>query len=149
YFTDNFYVPQEVNIKEKKFNIPLTKAEVNAKFIVKNINFDTGKTDIRPEAIEPLNKAADLLNKNQKIQLEISGHTDNRGNINYNKNLALKRAESVKNYLVNRGISADRLTAIGYGPDKPIASNATEAGRQENRRIEFFITKITEGNNNE
>jgi len=81
------------------------------------------------------------MNKYPKVKFNIEGHTDNTGNYDSNKRLSQSRADAVKTYIVNKGISASRLTAIGYGSDKPVASNKTSAGRQQNRRVEFIINQ--------
>jgi outer membrane protein OmpA-like peptidoglycan-associated protein len=73
-------------------------------------------------------------------QLRIEGHTDNSGSPDFNRLLSLRRAESVKRWLVEHGISADRLQTAGYGPSRPIADNTTETGRAANRRVDFVIT---------
>ena len=79
------------------------------------------------------------MSSNQNLKIEIGGHTDNQGNDEYNMNLSLERAKSVYNYLISKGISADRMSYKGYGETKPIASNDTEEGRQLNRRTEFKV----------
>ena len=73
------------------------------------------------------------------MKIEIGGHTDSKGSAEYNKKLSNDRAQSVVNYLIENGISASRLTYIGYGKDQPVATNETEEGRQENRRVEFKV----------
>ena len=75
--------------------------------------------------------------------MEISGHTDSRGGADFNRELSARRAEAVKSYLVGKGIKSDRLTSIGYGMDRPIASNKTDAGRGRNRRTEFRLISST------
>lgn len=77
------------------------------------------------------------MNNNPDIVVEISGHTDSRGGYEMNMNLSKNRAEAVKEWLVAKGISASRIETAGYGPNNPIASNDTEEGRYQNRRIEF------------
>jgi len=74
----------------------------------------------------------------EKIYIE--GHTDNRGGAEFNRNLSRRRAESVRNYFINRGVAPERLEARGYGPDRPIAPNTTAQGRAANRRVEFLTT---------
>ena len=73
------------------------------------------------------------------LLIEIGGHTDDRGSVSYNERLSQARAESVRQYLIGRNVSADQLTAKGYGASQPLADNDTEAGRAENRRVEFRI----------
>jgi OOP family OmpA-OmpF porin len=80
-----------------------------------------------------------LLKKHPQVRVEIGGHTDSIGSSSYNLELSALRAQSVKSYLIEHGISPDRLTTRGYGESMPIASNATPAGRALNRRIEFRI----------
>ena len=86
-------------------------------------------------------KVIQTLKDYPEIQLEISGHTDNVGLRANNLKLSKARAQSVKQYIVDEGINAGRLSAIGLGPDHPIATNITKAGRAKNRRIEFFRLK--------
>jgi outer membrane protein OmpA-like peptidoglycan-associated protein len=83
-----------------------------------------------------------ILKKNPGLKIEISGHTDHKGDAKYNLNLSQKRAESVLNYLVQQGISASRLTAKGYGDTQPVAPNDTEENRSRNRRIELKVIQI-------
>jgi OOP family OmpA-OmpF porin len=75
------------------------------------------------------------------VRLEVGGHTDNVGKEEYNKELSQRRAESVKAYMVSKGISSDRLTAVGYGMDKPLTSNKTAKDKAKNRRTEFTLIK--------
>jgi outer membrane protein OmpA-like peptidoglycan-associated protein len=117
------------------------KAEVGKAIILDGIVFATNKTDITPQSEEILRKAFNTLEQNPDIEVEIHGYTDNVGKQPHNMKLSQGRADSVKAYLVKKGIAADRITTKGFGPDKPIAPNTTEEGRQKNRRIEFFRTK--------
>jgi outer membrane protein OmpA-like peptidoglycan-associated protein len=82
------------------------------------------------------------MNEYPSMQIEIHGHTDSRGNDSYNQNLSENRTKSVFEYLVEQGISAERMKYIGYGEKKPIADNMLAAGRQLNRRVEFVVTSI-------
>jgi outer membrane protein OmpA-like peptidoglycan-associated protein len=110
--------------------------------ILKQIQFDTGKASIKPASFGILEEIAKLLRANPDIKkLSIEGHTDNRGALDMNQKLSQDRAESVMNYLATHGIDAGRLEAHGFGPSKPIDSNDTEAGRQNNRRVEFHIVQ--------
>ncbi|MBF0358253.1 MAG: OmpA family protein [Magnetococcales bacterium] len=116
-----------------------TGATVNTSgcWVLKNLNFKTGKADIEPSSFKALNELAAVLEANSKLSVEVQGHTDSRGSYKMNKNLSQARAEAVVGYLLDRGINPMRLTAKGYGPDKPIADNATRAGRAANRRVEL------------
>lgn len=100
-------------------------------------------SDVIQEQYQPELKAvADFLNKHTDLEVEIAGHTDSQGAAAYNKKLSQKRADSVKNELVNRyGIAADRIKAVGYGEEQPIASNETAEGRKENRRVVAVMQK--------
>ena len=109
---------------------------------LRGIYFDFNKATIKPESYPVLDSAAKILIDNPKIIVEIQGHTDNIGSEEYNKKLSLKRAQAVVNYFVQKhGIDIKRLRAVGYGEEKPIASNDTEEGRALNRRVEFVILK--------
>jgi outer membrane protein OmpA-like peptidoglycan-associated protein len=105
------------------------------------VYFATAKTVILPRSFPLLNEVAKVLLDRPSIHVRIEGHTDSRGSDGYNMRLSQGRANSVRSYLIRRGIGPERMQAIGYGETKPIASNRTRAGRAQNRRVEFFITK--------
>ncbi|MEO7523871.1 MAG: OmpA family protein [Ferruginibacter sp.] len=105
------------------------------------ILFDFGKTIIRSESYLELNKVVQVLKANPSMEIELSAHTDKIGGYSKNLELSNDRAKSVKEYMLSKGIAGNRLVAKGYGETKPIASNNTDAGRQENRRAEFKILK--------
>ncbi|MFO7965804.1 MAG: OmpA family protein [Desulfobacterales bacterium] len=104
--------------------------------------FDFDKASLRPEASDELDNVYDILTRQEDMALEIRGHTDSIGPAEYNQMLSKRRAQSVKDYLLEKGIAGDRLITVGYGEEKPTAPNDTEAGRQKNRRVE--LTPITE-----
>jgi len=89
-----------------------------------------------------LNKVVELMKQYPKIEIELSGHTSSEGEASRNRTLSLQRVESCRKYLSDNGISEDRISTVGYGPDKPIAPNDTEQNRAVNRRVELKITKI-------
>jgi len=100
------------------------------------VNFANNSANIEPQYHDELAKVADFLKTYTDTRAEIEGHTDGRGARSYNISLSQKRADAVKSYLVNNyGVDASRLSAVGYGPDRPVADNATSAGRRENRRV--------------
>lgn len=105
--------------------------------ILEGVNFATGKADLTPESQAILNGVAESLVAHDDIKVQVGGHTDNTGSAAVNKRLSAARAESVRQYLISKGVAADRLTAAGFGPSKPIASNKTAAGRSQNRRVEL------------
>jgi len=107
------------------------------------IEFDFDKSDIKPKYDAVIGKVAEFLQKYPKTTSVIEGHTDNRGSYKYNIKLSERRADSVRNYLIEKfGIEADRLSTKGYGYTKPIASNKTAEGRQKNRRVDAIIDCI-------
>jgi uncharacterized repeat protein (TIGR01451 family) len=105
--------------------------------VMEGITFEAGKSTLTSDAMIVLNSIAGVLKSNVDLHLQINGYTDNTGNAALNRNISLARANEVKNYLVAAGIDQNRLKAQGFGPDKPIESNKTEAGRSKNRRVEF------------
>ncbi|EMR04637.1 Root adhesin [Cesiribacter andamanensis AMV16] len=114
--------------------------QVGISSIMANIFFDFGKASLRTESIGELERIRDFLQNSPKIKIQINGHTDNVGDPTYNKQLSLKRAEAVMNYLLQNGVSASRLTVMGYGQERPIVSNDDEeGGRAMNRRTEIEV----------
>lgn len=105
---------------------------------IKNLEFDLGKSTIRSKSYPTLDRVASLLIE-KNFSLKLAGHTDNTGSRELNLRLSKDRAESIKAYLVEKGANASRIEATGYGPDQPIATNKTAAGRQQNRRVEFTL----------
>jgi len=122
-------------------NLALAPIEIGVTVRLKNIYFDFDKTTLKPESFVELNKVVDLLKQNPSLEIEIEGHTDSKGSDQYNKDLSQGRAQSVVDYIATQNISKDRLTAKGFGESKPIDTNETEAGKANNRRVEFTIVK--------
>jgi OOP family OmpA-OmpF porin len=119
-----------------KRHMPPTPEPAEPRIVLEGIMFDTGKATLRPESLPRFDSVVEFMTYKKSARIEISGHTDNVGNPKANKTLSLKRAQACKDYLVSRGIDPSRIEAVGYGDERPIASNDTEEGRQQNRRIE-------------
>ena len=111
--------------------------ELRAIFLALYINFDTGKATIKPDSDQTLDSAAAALKAAPNLKIEVAGHTDNVGSSQANEKLSDERAKAVMAALVKRGITANRLTAKGYGQSSPVADNRTEEGRAKNRRVEL------------
>ncbi|MGC4023329.1 MAG: OmpA family protein [Cyclobacteriaceae bacterium] len=143
----NFEVPQYSDFQEEiETTILMQKVTVGSKAVMKNIFFDIGKSDLKNESFGELERIIDLLERNPGVKLQVNGHTDSSGDPKTNKTLSLKRAETVMSFLVKRGISADRLKAVGYGQERPIVSNDDESGGREiNRRTEIEIIEAAKG----
>jgi len=105
---------------------------------IKNLEFELGKATIKERSLPTLDRVADLLVQ-KNFSLKLAGHTDNTGSMKLNLALSKDRAEAVKAYLVSKGANASTIEATGYGPNQPIATNKTAAGRQQNRRVEFSL----------
>ncbi len=103
------------------------------------ILFDFDKSDLRPVAKTNLDKLAIILNKYADTNILIEGHTDSKGSDEYNLNLSRQRAQTVFSYVAGIGVDSGRFTATGYGEAQPVATNDTDAGRQENRRVEIAV----------
>ncbi|WP_346798146.1 OmpA family protein [Halomonas sp. Bachu 37] len=117
-------------------------AEVNALgceegVVLENVNFEFDSAQLTLNAREVLDDVAERLANNPGVRVRIEGHTDAVGSDQYNKDLSQRRAESVVSYMAQRGISSDRMMAVGYGEEQPIATNETDAGRAQNRRVEL------------
>ncbi len=117
--------------------IVVTEQKIELK---QTVFFDTNKATIKKVSFELLNQVAQAMADNPTIQVRIEGHTDSQGNDAFNLKLSQRRAESVRTYLVKKGVADDRMVPQGYGETIPIADNRTSAGRAENRRVEFVIT---------
>ena len=108
------------------------------------VTFKAGSAELVPSSLKTLNSAIAGLKRNTKAKVEIEGHTSSEGSDELNQTLSEERAASVRAYMINKGISPDRVTAVGYGSSKPKADNATEAGRKANRRIEIRVINASE-----
>jgi OOP family OmpA-OmpF porin len=113
------------------------KVDARGCWVLKGVRFDTNTSYIKPQFYGILDEAAAVLKRNPSLKIEIQGHTDSVGTAQYNRELSEKRAQSVMEYFVKKGIEKERLSSIGYGLTQPIASNLTPEGRAKNRRVEL------------
>jgi len=120
--------------------IEMRRLVVGAVSVLRNIYFDFEKATFRTESYSELNKLQTMMSQNQNLRVEISGHTDFVGSQVFNKALSLRRANAVRSFLVSKGIDPRRVTTVGYGEERPLASNDDELeGRSLNRRVEFRV----------
>jgi OOP family OmpA-OmpF porin len=113
--------------------------EEGERIVLRGVNFDFDKSNIRPDAAVILDEAVRLLGGGSGPAVSIEGHTDWIGSDAYNAGLSERRANSVQAYLIEHGVSASRLSTVGYGESRPIASNDTREGRALNRRVELLV----------
>ena len=139
FHSENFDIPKGSADDLVDKIIELKNIAVGSKIALRNIFFDVGKSLLRSESNAEMDRLVVLMKDVPSLKIEISGHTDNTGSASLNNKLSQARAQAVVDYLKSKGITADRMTAMGYGSSKPIASNATSDGRQQNRRTEFEI----------
>lgn len=140
-FSKNLDITEGNSFKEITEDVYLSPVEIGTTLALNNIFFNQGKYDLLPSSYPELDRLVTIMENNPTMEIEIGGHTDNQGNLELNKKLSEDRAKAVMNYLVSKGISEKRITWKGYGGSKPIASNATEASKKLNRRVEFTILK--------
>jgi outer membrane protein OmpA-like peptidoglycan-associated protein len=140
------FYSQNINLKEiasqqkpYELEILLEPIASNNKITLNNVFFDFDKNELNAVSFLELDRVVELLQKNPTLKIEIAGHTDNKGDKKYNQTLSQKRAESVVNYLVQKGIATTRLTAKGYGDTMPVAPNDTEENKAKNRRTELKV----------
>ena len=117
--------------------VPKKEVEKEVVWVLDDVLFGSGKAVIKPGGYASLDNIAKILEENPVMSIDIQGHTDNVGTAANNKDLSLRRAHAVKNYLIGKGILKNRMTTEGFGFDKPVALNGTEAGRALNRRVEI------------
>lgn len=139
FYTEFYNMPAIQRDQPIELFIDLEKIELGNSVVLKNIFFDTDKSDIKDESKQELEKLIDFLSENNSIRIEISGHTDNVGDSKHNMVLSENRAKSVCDFLTNNGIEKSRLTYKGFGDTQPIKQNNTDENRAKNRRTEFKI----------
>jgi len=140
FYSDNFLVSEKAGLdKPQQLNVYLSKIKAGERFVLRNVFFETDSYVLKPESNVELDYVVYLLSLNADVKVEIGGHTDNVGTRAYNITLARNRAKAVYQYLVEKGISSDRLKYKGYGYDQPVESNDTEEGKAKNRRTELKV----------
>ena len=125
-----------------KKDILLRPIKADAVIRLNNIFFETGKATLLPTSQNELNGLVKIMEENSSMVIEIRGHTDNQGGADLNQTISENRAKSVVEYLVTKGIAANRLTSKGFGEKAPSMTNDTPEGRANNRRVEFKIISI-------
>ena len=134
-----------VNLREgsdqvgQSIEVPMAPIKAGEKFVLRNIFFDTDKSDLKAESFSELSRVVRLLHENPEVRLEVGGHTDSEGDAAYNQKLSESRANEVMRYLINQGIDSSRLTSRGYGENAPVTTNETAEGRAQNRRTELTV----------
>lgn len=142
FYSEHFELKAGDISKPFVIEVNIEKIKAGANVTLKNIFFDTNMYNLLPASIRELEVLINFLNTNQKVSIEIQGHTDNIGDNKLNEKLSFNRANAVYEYLIKNKIEAKRLTFKGFGASLPIADNKTELGRKNNRRTSFIITKI-------
>jgi OOP family OmpA-OmpF porin len=128
-------------MKSLEMNFKLQPIEIGATVNLKNVLFQQSTSNLLPESSDELDMVVELMKANPKIEIELGGHTDNRGIHSHNVRLSKERVDKIKEYLVDKGIESNRITGRGYGGIRPIADNDAEDTRKLNRRVEFTILK--------
>lgn len=141
FYSENFDLITNSKKEDIQKNIVLQTIEKEKTITLKNIFFDFASSNLKPSSRAELMNVVDFMKNNPKIQIEISGHTDNIGSADNNQTLSEQRADVVKQYIVEQGIEANRIITKGYGFSKPVADNQTEDGRKQNRRVELRIVE--------
>ena len=142
FYSENFTLKEKMDDRPYEKNIALKKIKVGEKVILRNIFYATNKYDLLAESKSELKKLVEFLDRNSAIKVEIGGHTDDVGSTALNQELSNNRAKEVYLYLIGKGIDSSRLSYKGFGANEPVASNATEEGRAQNRRTEFTVVAI-------
>lgn len=137
--SQNIDLAEIKEFKEITVDLPLTLIEKDAVILLNNLFFDYDKSSLQEDSFSELGELIKFLNNNTNVKIEILGHTDDRGSAEYNKKLSDERAKEVMQYLISKGIAANRLSAKGLGEAKPVKPNNSDENRAMNRRVEFVI----------
>lgn len=145
YYIDNVVlrkVPPFIEQEVPEDDLTMQDLEVGKKIQLKNIYFDLDRSELLPRSFVELNKLKGILKAHPHMTIEVHGHTDIQGESDYNLDLSLQRSKAVTDYLIDGGITLDRIDFKGFGSNIPIANNKDESGRQLNRRVEILITGL-------
>lgn len=115
---------------------PIEAPEAAPTYVIQDVNFDFDKSNLKPRATDTLDHVASELRKSPELNYEVAGYTDSIGTDAYNQGLSERRAASVREYLIGRGVASERLGMTGHSESQPIANNSTAEGRAKNRRVE-------------
>jgi len=113
--------------------------ELPKTYTLNNVHFDTNSAKLKSISYESINELAELLLLKETLKIELAGHTDSDGEDEFNLDLSQRRADAVRNYLIKKGVPSNRVTAVGYGENQPVADNSTDEGKAKNRRTEVRI----------
>lgn len=127
--------------KGKTFTFDQKTFQLGEAFSLKNILFDVGKAELKKQSKPELDKVVRFLKEHPTAEVELSGHTSSEGDAAVNRSLSYRRVTACRDYVVGKGVDPGRVVAVGYGPDRPVAPNDTEAGRMLNRRVELRVVK--------
>ena len=144
----NYMDQQEAELRAQLQGTGVSVTRVGDRIVLNmpsNVTFATDQDQVIPPFYPTLDSVAIVLRKFDKTLIDVDGHTDSVGNAGYNMDLSNRRANSVANYLAGRGVDPRRMSAMGYGLERPIASNASEMGRAQNRRVEIAISPLKQG----
>ena len=139
---------QETKLRQQLENTGVSVTRSGENIILNmpgNITFEVNKSNLRPDFIEVLHSVSLVLKEYKSTMIEVAGHTDSSGSESYNLMLSQQRAQAVSNVLMNDGVQPVRIDTVGYGETRPISSNDTPQGRQQNRRVELTLLPYTEG----
>jgi outer membrane protein OmpA-like peptidoglycan-associated protein len=143
----NYIDQQEADLRQQLQGTGVSVTRVGDRIILNMpsaITFDTDQDAVKQEFYQTLNSVAIVLRKFNRTLVDVNGHTDSTGGAQHNQELSERRATSVASYLGSQGIDPRRMSAVGFGSTQPVATNATEAGRAQNRRVEIQIAPLTQ-----
>jgi outer membrane protein OmpA-like peptidoglycan-associated protein len=139
---------QEAKLRQKLENTGVSVSRDGENIILNmpsNITFEVDRSDVKPNFADVLSSVALVLKEYKSTMIEVAGHTDSTGSDSYNQMLSQQRAQAVSNVLIANGVQPVRIDTVGYGESRPIASNSTAGGRQQNRRVELTLLPYVEG----